>query len=98
MKKIKIQTGDYVLMDDDIYTNFSNYEWNLSSDYNIRASVGCFEFMLSRIVMNCTHSFTFSFEAIDKKATKAICDFFFGQANISVEENEECGTFIYCEV
>ena len=54
MKKIKIQTGDYVLMDDDIYTNFSNYEWNLSSDYNIRASVGCFEFMLSRIVMNCT--------------------------------------------
>ena len=30
MKKIKIQTGDYVLMDDDIYTNFSNYEWKNS--------------------------------------------------------------------
>ena len=50
------------------------------------------------ITIRGDHSFTFSFEAIDKKATKAICDFFFGQANISVEENEECGTFIYCEV
>ena len=43
-------------------------------------------------------SFTFSFEAIDKQATRKICDFFKGQAKIEVEEDEECGTFIYCEI
>ena len=43
-------------------------------------------------------SFTFSFEAIDKAATRKICDFFKGQAKIEVEEDEEVGTFIYCEV
>ena len=43
-------------------------------------------------------SFTFSFDAIDKKATEAIKAFFSGQSTISVEEDEECGTFIYCEV
>ena len=44
-------------------------------------------------------SFTFSFDAIDKKATEAIKNFFIGQATITgVEEDEECGTFIYCEL
>jgi len=43
-------------------------------------------------------NFTFSFEIIDKVATRKICEFFKGQAKIEVEEDEECGTFIYIEV
>jgi len=54
MQKIKLPTGDYVLVDDVIYDNFSHYDWYLSNDYHIRSSVGCLEFMLSRLVMNCT--------------------------------------------
>lgn len=42
--------------------------------------------------------FTFSFYEIDKAATHKICEFFKGQADVSVEEDEECGTFIYCNV
>ena len=43
-------------------------------------------------------SFTFSFDNIDKYATRKICEFFNGQAKIEVQEDEECGTFIYCDV
>ena len=43
-------------------------------------------------------SFTFSFDNIDKDATRKICEFFNGQAKIEVQEDEECGTFIYCDV
>lgn len=38
MKKIKIQTGDYVLMDDDIYTNFSNIQV-VQASYTLQASL-----------------------------------------------------------
>jgi len=50
------------------------------------------------ITVRGDRSFTFSFEAIDKDATKRIVDFFRGQSTTSVEEDDECGTFIYCDV
>jgi hypothetical protein len=43
-------------------------------------------------------SFTFSFEDVDKEATRKICEFFKGHAKIEVQEDEECGTFIYCDI
>lgn len=50
------------------------------------------------ITIRGERSFTFSFDEIDHKATEAIKAFFAGQAKIEVAEDEECGTFIYCEV
>ena len=43
-------------------------------------------------------SFTFSFDCIDRDATAKICAFFLGCASVEVVEDEECGTFIYCEI
>lgn len=43
-------------------------------------------------------SFTFSFNCIDKDATAKICAFFLGLALVEVDEDEECGTCIYCEI
>lgn len=40
-------------------------------------------------------SFTLSFDCIDKIATSKIVQFFKGQCE--VEEDDECGTFIYIE-
>ena len=50
------------------------------------------------ITIRGERNFTFSFDAIDKVATSKICAFFEGQAKIKVHEDEECGTFIYCDV
>lgn len=50
------------------------------------------------ITIRGDRSFTFSFDEIDEVATRKICDFFKGSAKISVETDEECGTFIYCDV
>jgi len=49
------------------------------------------------ITIRGERSFTFSFEDIDKEATRKICEFFDGHAKIEVSEDEECGTFIYCD-
>lgn len=50
------------------------------------------------ITIRGERQFTFSFYEIDKVATRKICDFFKGQAKVTVEEDAECGTFIYCNV
>lgn len=42
--------------------------------------------------------FTFSFESVNQAATDAIVKFFGSQATLTVETDEECGTFIYAEV
>lgn len=40
--------------------------------------------------------FTFSYEVIDNQATCKIMEFFKGLADFEVVQDEECGTFIYC--
>lgn len=42
--------------------------------------------------------FTFSFESVNQTATNAIVNFFGSQAALTVEADDECGTFIYAEV
>ena len=42
-------------------------------------------------------SFTFSFDGFDKAALTKLLDFFNGSANIEWVEDEEVGTFIYCD-
>ena len=42
-------------------------------------------------------SFTFSFDGFDKTALTKLLDFFNGSANIEWVEDEEVGTFIYCD-
>jgi len=50
------------------------------------------------ITVRGPRSFTFSFDAIDPPATEAICGFFADSpAVLSVVEDAECGTFIYCD-
>lgn len=49
------------------------------------------------ITFRAERSFTFSFDGIDRVATDKIVAFFKGAAKLEVVEDEECGTFIYCE-
>lgn len=50
------------------------------------------------VTIRSEKAFTFSLEVVDKKATKAITNFFKGQGKLTVEEDEECGTFIYLDL
>ena len=43
-------------------------------------------------------SFTFSFDGKDEAATQKIINFFGDQAKLEVQNDEDCGTFIYVEV
>lgn len=50
------------------------------------------------VTVRSDKAFTFSMDVVDPKATKAIKDFFKGQGTLTVEEDEECGTFIYLDL
>jgi len=50
------------------------------------------------ITIRGERQFTFSFETVDANATAAIVKFFDNQARMTIETDEECGTFIYATV
>ena len=49
------------------------------------------------ITVRGEREFTFSFFGIDRKSTKALCDFFRNSAAVNVSVDAELGTFVYCD-
>lgn len=49
------------------------------------------------ITVRDLRSFTFSTQLVDVAAAEKIAEFFHGQGKISIEHDQECGSFVYLD-